>query len=64
MKAKLHVTVVEFTCPKCNEFISNPDTGSHMFGLNDSMPEKLECPDCKIELEFPKSLKRLKENHG
>lgn len=57
--AKLHITVVEFTCPNCNEFISNPNGGSHLFPTYESIPATLTCDCCGEVLKTPGKTKNL-----
>jgi len=59
-KAKCHIAVLEFTCPQCDEFISHPDTGSHIFERTDiGNHPTLHCDFCKVDLEMPKQAKRI-----
>lgn len=53
--AVLHIAVYEFTCPECQEYISNDNNGgSHLFPTSDFIPETLKCDTCKVELKTPK----------
>lgn len=57
--AKMTIATVEFQCPECDEFISHED-GSHLFPAY-SIPEKLECFDCKKEFAVPAAAKKLRK---
>lgn len=57
--AKLHITVVEFSCPTCGENISS-ECGSHMFALNEPLPEILVCDCCGDRLKVPAKAMKLK----
>lgn len=56
--AKMHIAVIELTCPECEEHISNDD-GSHMF-LIESLPEIVVCDCCNAQLKMPSKAKNLK----
>lgn len=55
--AKLHISVVEFTCPLCDEHLSSSN-GSHLFPVYE-IPETLECDACGAKLKTPKKALRL-----
>lgn len=56
--AKLHIAVIEFTCPVCGEHLS-AESGSHMFPVSEGMPEELACDCCGIKLKVPFKAKKL-----
>lgn len=56
--AKLHIRVLEFTCPHCDEYIAS-ETGSHMFPIEDPLPETIECDACGKTSKVPKLAHRL-----
>ena len=57
--AQLHIAVIEFTCPECDEHLSAP-SGSHMFPVNEPIPEELECDCCKAKLKVPAKARKFK----
>ena len=59
MKAQMHVSAVEFTCPKCKENIPHR-SGSHMFELFE-IPDELVCQTCDIKVQVPEKAKKLKQ---
>jgi len=56
--AKMHIAVLEFTCPECGEHISGAG-GSHMFPLSDGLPSDLECDACGARLKVPAKARKL-----
>lgn len=62
--AKLHIRVIEFTCPNCNESLDS-STGSHMFPLEEPLPKTLECFCCKEICKVPARAKKMQgTSHG
>lgn len=57
--ANMHIAVVEFTCPNCDEHISSAD-GSHMFELH-QIPDTIGCDCCGVVLKIPEKARKLKK---
>ncbi len=55
--AKLHITVIELTCPTCGEHLES-DSGSHLFQLFE-IPDTIRCELCKENLKVPTRAKKL-----
>lgn len=55
--AKLHISVVEFTCPECGAGLPN-EIGSFLFSVHE-LPDTVKCPDCGQELKVPERAKKL-----
>jgi hypothetical protein len=52
------VVHIELTCPECNEHLSAPN-GSHLFDLNEKLPDEIECDCCHTKLKIPARAKKL-----
>lgn len=61
--AKLVISVIEFVCPYCTESISSP-TGSHMFTLDEVVPDTVKCDSCNSILPVPARAKKIAEQYG
>jgi ribosomal protein S27E len=50
-------TTFELSCPKCDEVIVEPATGSQFWDRQETCPAVVNCPNCKTELVVPKGAK-------
>lgn len=56
--ARMHILVVEFQCPSCNEYCPH-ESGSHNWGTNEQLPEVLECESCNEKFRVPSAAYKL-----
>ena len=53
--AMVRVVYVDIRCPICKEYISDADSGSHNFEIN-NIPQTVYCHNCNLQLPISKKV--------
>ena len=62
--AKIHTSIIEFSCPHCGVYIANSKDGTFLFYIDETFPEFLECGNCDSKLKIPTLIMKAKSNHN
>ena len=59
MNATVTAMTIEISCPKCEETIPEPNTGSLFWDVSFEVPNEIQCPNCErtLKVKVPKDTK-------
>ena len=59
MNAIVRVFAVDIICPKCDDSICEPRTGSTYWSIDENISAEIRCPNCErlLKVKLPKDTK-------